>query len=657
MTKEPSRTSSCRACHGVQRTTKNLRLTSEVLRQEGLCRETFTAGALTCQALQEEWKEWTSMSLRRLKGEKKFRFACAIKGSKTLFDEPCRPCDRDLSIRVKKEWAHRALDCPQVTSPEVLSDIKSRARWYMGTRWWKERRSGVAYVPDQKGCYELERKCGGTLSVPRHWEDGIVVQPSCSGPIENPDGDFIIRENKDAGACRLGTAKKKGKMRVVTMQTARAKRILRPVHESAYDHLCRQPWVVRGEVNSDQMASIAEDHKEGELFTSGDFEASTDNLNKDAVLAVVEVLCEALPERRARVLRDTFEHTWVDWEGERREVVRGSMMGNLLSFVVLCLLNKICLDRARQRSENCGPLYRRALVNGDDLFFSGSEKCYEAWLEETNRVGFVINRSKTMRSARWGDLNSTTYDFRAGRFVRRLCFGFLGTDSWKEPEGSVVGPLFDLVGQLKFSTSAWLLNTYQVQCIFTRVNPPLSLIPRRWWQFLVKKRWFRNTFSIQERDCEVTGSERKLPLILGPPLKESSGPVEAKLARLERYVTRKAVSMWRGHLCAPVEKKIRKVPLPKRNAYPNIRLSRGSPIWRRLWCEPVLRLLEARSPELFDYSNSDWISDQPNLTTFVPLKRSAIRPSAYNFGPNHLLLPDCVPVVLDDGTTVLRVQG
>nr|WAK77890.1 MAG: hypothetical protein [Botourmiaviridae sp.] len=649
-----SLTSSCRACHGVQRTTKNLRLTSQVLRQEGLCKEIFVAGALQCQALQEEWKEWTSIALKRLKGEKRFRLACAIKGSKTLFDEPCRPCDKVTSARAKRDWARRALDSPQVTSPEILSDIKSRARWYMGTRWWKEKKKGVAYVPDQKGCFELNRGSGGTLSVPRHWESPIIVDED---GMPDPFGDHAIIETKDIAACRLGTAKKKGKTRVVTMQAARAKRLLRPVHESAYNHLCRQPWMVRGEVTSEQMESVAGDLLDGELFTSGDFEASTDNLNKDAVLAVVEVLCEALPERRAAVLKETFEHTWVEWEGRRREVVRGSMMGNLLSFVVLCLLNKICLDRARQHVEDCGPLYRRALVNGDDLFFAGTEQTYAAWLEETSKIGFVINVAKTMRSARWGDLNSTTYDFKSGRFVRRLCFGFLGTDSWKEPEGTVVGSLFDLVGQLKFSTSAWLLNTYQVQCIFSRVSPPLSLFPRRWWQFLVKKRWFRNILSLPEREVQAFGTERKLPLVLGPPLKDSTPELEARLAKLARVVTRVAVGSWRGKLCFPVKKKIGKCPPPKRGAYPNIRLSRGAPVWRRLWSEPVLNFIEHSNPELFDYSNPNWISDQPHLTTHLPLKRSAIRPCAYSFGPPYLLLPDCVPYVSDEGSTVLRVQG
>lgn len=254
-------------------------------------------------------------------------------------------------------------------------------------------------------------------------------------------------------------------------------------------------------------------------------------------------------------------------------------------------------------------------------------------------------------------MNSTTYDFKSGRFVRRLCFGFLGTDSWKEPEGSLVGSLFDLVRHLRFSTAAWLLNTYQVQCIFSRTRPPLSIIPRRWWQFLVKKRWFRNVFSLPEEIVEETGSERKLPLVLGPPLAESSDMLEAKIKKMARKVTRWAVNEWRGHLCAPVRKQVRKRPPPKRNACLNVRLSRGVPQWKRLWCEPVLELLKKTCPHVFEWGSPTWVIDQPDLTTVVPLKRSVMRPCAYPFGPPTSLLHDALPIVNDLGERVLIVQG
>jgi hypothetical protein len=591
--------------------------------------------------------------LLKVKGEKKFRLSGAFKGTKTLFDEPCFACDVDNAQSAKAEWARRALDQPQVTDEVVLKDIKSRVRYYMGTKWWREERcDDGGYVPDQQGCAELPRGFGGTLSVRRrgepikpHWRDLIPngelgKEPPVEGPVAK---------------CRVGTAKTKGKLRVVTMQGARAKRLLRPVHQAAYNHICKKPWVVCGDVTAEHMSRISDDRKEGEAYNSGDFEASTDNLNKDAVFAVVEVLAEALPERRKKVLLKTFDRTWVEWGGKKRYVVRGSMMGNLLSFVVLCLLNKVCLDRARQEVESCGPEYRAALVNGDDLLFAGGVETYEAWLRATASIGFVVNRSKTMVSHRYGDLNSTTYDFGRRRFVPKLNFGFLGTEMWKEPEGTVADSLFLLVKQVRFSTAAWLLNTRPVQSIFCRCPPALTLFPRRWWQFLVKKRWFRSCMSLPEVDVRASGCDRKLPFVLGPPLCESSPAFEKEIARFERTVSRSYVREWRGVLCVPSTKRVEARSLPTRKSGPsNIRLSRGAPFWQRLWFKPLLTYLEDFFPEKLSYDRRVWVDDQPGLKVHIPLVRSRIRPLC--FSPSFLLLPDAVPVVRDDGVVYL-VQG
>lgn len=623
-----------RACYQVvQRTVKSLRLATEVLRREGLVSETFLAGAQSCESLREVWSEWTSKMLLKVGGRKRMRLASALKGTKTLFDEPCRPCDKKNASQAKKDWAARALDSPQVTRPEVLKDIQSRARWYMGTRWWKEERvKERAYVPDQQGCAEVERGCGGTLSCLRSWDE------------KKDDKTWRTHDcprEGDTTRCRLGTAKKKGKVRVVTMQAARAKRILRPVHEAAYDHLCRtQTWIVRGDVTADHFKEVHNDCRPGEKINSGDFEASTDRLNKDAVCAVVEVLGEALPERRRKVLLSTFEDTWIEWEGDKRKIVRGSMMGNLLSFVVLCLLNKICLDRARQRVEGCGPIWRKSKVNGDDLIFAGSDEVFDAWVQETKEVGFKLNLKKTMRSCRYGDLNSTTFDFVTGRFLPRLNFGFLGTNLWKEPDGTVADCLFTLVKQLKFSTAAWLLNVRAVQSIFSRRAPTLSQIPRRWWQFLVKKRWFRMCMSMGENEalCESEGSERKLPFTLGPPLVESSPSLEKEIARLERKVTRYHVAEWRGVLAFPPRKFVPNRTYPTRSREKNVRLERGEPVWSRLWMSPVLSFLQRNCPWLFlGELRATWVDDQPGLQVSIPIVRKPIRPLL--FAPPFCLLP------------------
>jgi len=612
------------SCPAAQRIVNYLRFTTEVLRREGLCMEPFLTDApdVTCETLQSMWKEWTTRAVKKVAGAKRFRLASAIKGTKTLFDEPCPPCDRRASQKAKESWAARALESPQLTRGAVLEDIRSRVRWYMGTRWWNEdkERKGRAKVPDQKGCAELERGCGGTLSVPRHWEEPIVL----------PTGDKIIEEY-DPTRCRIGTAKKKSKTRVVTMQAARAKRLLQPVHARAYDHLCRQPWIVRGEVSGSLFDEVAADREDGELYRSGDFEASTDNLNKDAVEAVVSVLAEALPRRRADVLMKTFKSSWVTWKGKRREIVRGSMMGNSLSFVVLCLLNKICLDRARQRVENCGPLHRKSLVNGDDLFFCGSDEVFDAWLQETKEVGFVINLKKTMVSSRWGDLNSSTYDFKSKRLVPKLNFGWVATDDWKEPEGTVSDNAFELANRLSFPTAMYVLTHRIFINTLTRCPPPLTLIPSRWWNVLVRKRFFRAVFALPRLEPEADGAERKLPMVLGPPLVNSTDAIEKRIAFEERRVTRAFVRRWRGTMCVPVKVRNVKRCIPPKGTYANVRLERGEIEVRRLWFEPILRVIEHYFPDLLDTCDSEWVSEQPGLSYHRALKTSFVRNPG--FGP------------------------
>jgi len=596
------------SCSTAQRTAKNLKFASEVLRREGLCKEIFVAnGQLSCELLKVRWKEWTS-SQSGGNSSRRFKYASAIKGTKTLFDEPCYGCDRKEGDKVQESWAARALESPQETDAQILEDVKSRTRWYMGTRWWNEDRQmkGRARVPDQQGCAELERGFGGTMSVPRWYEK----------PVQVPTRDDTVRyvkEDYSVTKCRLGVAKQKGKMRVVTMQASRAKRILQPVHKAAYRHLSRQPWLVVGDVTKENMESVKADIRPGEKFRSGDFEASTDNLNKDAVVAVVEVLGESLPERRRKVLLDTFKNSWVEWKKEKKLIVRGSMMGNSLSFVVLCLLNKICLDRARQQVENCGPNYRRSLVNGDDLFFAGSDKVFEAWLKETSRVGFVINRAKTMSSERYGDLNSSTYDFSRGRFVAKLCFGWLATNDWKEPNGTVADNAFSLANCISFPTAAWLLTHPVVQQVFRRVFPPISLIPRRWWSFLIRKRWFRVSMQLPDRQPDTVGTNRSLPMVYGYPLIDSNPTIERSIKRISRRYIREFVTGWRGVIVRPEEIKVRKTKRQKTNENFSLRISRGEKVWKRLWLEPVYEIISEQCPWLLDTSKNTWISDQPDI--------------------------------------------
>jgi len=512
-------------------------------------------------------------------------------------------------------------------------DIKSRTRYYMGRSWWKRWKEKENLVPDQQGCFELKRGDGGTLSVPR-WDEPAMPVAQCSGRPR------LVKEVTDNGACRIGTAKTKGKMRVVTMQSARVKRLLRPVHDAAYSHLSLQPWLVRGTVTSEHFSSLVQDMLPGESLISGDYEASTDNLHADAVYAVIDVLAESLPDDLAQVLRESFSSVYVeDSSGGRSRVVRGSMMGNLLSFVVLCLLNKIMLDRARQIVEGCGPTYRRALINGDDACFPGGPGLYKEWLVQVSLVGFVINVDKSMVSRDYGELNSTFYSVNRGSLEPRYSFGFLASDSWKLPEGTLIPALFEVVDLLKFSTAAWFLNLLPVRRLISRVHPEANSFSRRWWGFLVKKRWFRTIWqgSSHEGLTVSSGVERKLPMVLGPPVTEEADEADIKAA--EKIITRDYVDGWRGKTCEPIKKKVLHAP-QKVKSFFNVRLERGERVWKRLWLQPVLEMVELRFPHWLCHTPADWIIDQPGLTVVRPV-RVSLRSRLFR----PFLPDDIVPVI------------
>jgi hypothetical protein len=670
-------------CSSAQRTAKNLRFVSQALRRESLVSQDFIATEpVSCESLQKDWKEWTDLWSSKNSREDRFVFVNAIKGCKTLFDEPCRRvgnknCDFRARLKAEELWCAKALDRgsgrpgkPGRTEPAVLDDIRRRTRRIIGRRWFRERR-GV-YVPDQQGCYEMERGCGGTLSVPKDASlaeerriqeiyDRLGIDPEARGGLNLAFecGQAIPEESAEATRCRLGAAKQKGKVRIVTMQTAIMKDVLRPVHESAYLRLSQKPWLVRGDVTKDHFESLRRTLHRGHDFISGDYEASTDNLHKDAVLAVVETLAQDLPPRESELFVRSFRDCAVSVEEngvtQHHPVVRGSMMGNLGSFVVLCILNRICFERALQLS-GYSPDHA-SLINGDDILYTGESGLYHSWLHSTSEVGFVINVKKTMRSRKYGDLNSQTYNYGRSRMVKKLCFGFLASDSWKEPVGTLARPLFDLCKQLNFATAAWLLTAFPVRQLLVRVPIPLSSIPRRWWAFLVKKNWFRGLIDRSDEPRVVkTGYPRALPFVLGPPI-HSTPYLECRIRDLGDKFISSSVNEWSGVPVPPEKQTIPHRKFPKLRS--RFRLGRQCHAWKRLWLKPVLELVTEQCPDILVSGCPDWVDEQPGLQVHYRVTRSPLRrpfsfapPSSYS-AQGSVYQSEVVPTLSIQGTVLV----
>jgi len=519
-------------------------------------------------------------------------FRLAVKGTKRIFDEPCRDCDRIAAKKAKDAWRNKMSVGMEPIDPDLRENLKRHARILMGNRWWSDWGGNKGCrLPDQNGCLELERKLGGTLSLPGTdggllWRDGESL-----GPVEFGKPNEV----------RLGVAKTKGKFRVVTMQSGRTKNLLKPVHEAAYDWISRFGWCCRGELTADALAPVVSDLREGESYVSGDYESATDNLNPDAVMAIVEVLAEGLPDGLAKELVGSFEGVSYRWGGKLVPIRRGSMMGNCVSFVVLCLLNKIChelLVGDEVESRN-----RRVRINGDDIVFCGSPTMYEGWRKITRMVGFVVNEEKTGFSREYLELNSQVWSVKRARFERKLNFGWLRDCLEADPDG---GSVFGVCSQVSFKSAVRLLTLPLVRAKLENRELPVSVVPRRWWNLLVKRWWFRRLILRDRPDVKTEGVERGLRLVEGPPLVESWGELaslEGSVEAVERRAVEELVESCAGVACSPAVRRLARFRFcaPKDSRGKGLVLSRGPVRVTRMWLSTILEEVETRWPWLLDW--------------------------------------------------------
>jgi len=611
------------------------------------------------------------------------RIVLAEKGTKTLFDRPCA-CDDHRSAREKSAW----LDRMSVPTSPISDDTKEWVRRLtvelVGRSWWTSRAGAVTSndgqkeseyprIPDQRGCLEQKAGLGGTLSVARTDEQIAEIESRGATP-----GNKARDTWKQV---RVGVGKTKGKHRVVTMQSANSKRVLRPVHERLYDHLTSFGWCVRGDVTADDLDAVVKDRNEGagEYLISGDYSAATDNLFQDAVYTVVQVLAEALPEGSEEriALLGSFRPNEVVGQrgGHIGWIRRGSMMGNLVSFPVLCILNRICHARACDLYGY--PRSRRVRINGDDCAFSGSRGFFEVWKGVTGELGFVVNEEKTGFSTRYLELNSEIYDSHFGSFVRKLTFGWLATDSERAP----IHALFETCSRLSFATAVFVLTSNHGRAVMERGFWGVGEIPARWWSFLTKRKWFRRLASrdppascpeesasggrrewipegkslesclqgqsqagdgtwdgVLKRQLGVPNldsRERKLPFVPGKPLAIADRRLEYLIRVLDARAMKEWLHQHEGVAVKPPAKRCGYSGPPKPS---DRRLETGrivrKPVCYRLWLEPTLRavqdvLIPMRVCRFADPA-AEWIDDQPGL---VMGRTLAIEHSVTSFPP------------------------
>lgn len=581
-------------------------------------------GKVDCRCIRAWWKEWTSQLFltQEVNSRRGRRLAMMVKSVNRVFDVPCRPCDKILEEEAKRDWV---TSVGQPTPPDCvptifeLTELRLRVRHLIrgwGRRLEKARTSVEEpvlgdYVPGVQGCAEMSMGRGGTLSVPA-------------------EGPFC-----DRNAVRLGCAKTKGKFRVVTMQSAEVKRVLTPLHNALYGHISSKSWCVRGDVLKEDFEEILRDRKENDSLISGDYTAATNKIYNEAVKVIVDEISRTseLTEMERKVFVESFTDMWWFNNEGTGPMLRGSPMGSLVNFPILCLLNKASFEIAVDHVE--GPHHgkvKKVKINGDDIMYAGSVALYQEWRRVTGTYGLVVNESKTEISRRWLDLNSQSFDGKSHKMVAKATLGFL---RWgrREPgallRAIIVGMKGFALGHIKE-----VITLLRHEVALRGVLEDLAEVGPYWRSFLIKKRWFRDALQVGKCPEIKTGVNRSLEMCPGPPPKERYYKVVTRLASLAQSNN---VKEWIGRPVKPYSVKLDRMAFrQKKDVLPDRRFVWKGFQWSFLWPKDIFELFSERYPSVLDSRNVKWRSDHPFLTR-KPLGQMLKKRNLYP--PPSVLLP------------------
>lgn len=321
----------------------------------------------------------------------------SIKTAQKLETEPCTFCASEKDEILRKYKEERFLAMPPVDEKHI--DRFKLVLAVVLRRGWNRMES--PYIPNGHASLFHTRGGGGT------WN----------------------REPFSA-LCRPELVYSSGKPRVITMYSSYNSSVLSPLHDSLYTSMRRGGWLLVGSPTNEKVQNLNGDGP----FVSVDYRSATDMIRAEYVRAAIQVLIDksvGLTDEEAACLSVLGELRFVDSDfcpdftkpgqlgGQGGQAaVRGQPMGSLMSFPLLCLINKACVDLALVDLLEAGKISmkkfteHRCLINGDDLLyreFDDSLGIRDGVLRHGHAVGLVLNHEKTLVSPTVAEINSTVF--------------------------------------------------------------------------------------------------------------------------------------------------------------------------------------------------------------------------------------------------------
>lgn len=299
-----------------------------------------------------------------------------------------------------EEHYGRVCDRPTEVSPAYLRHVRWVVRRNLGYAWDRGRydRHVSSFVPPLSSCLEASRSKGGARSKWTGRRDEFFRGAFGISPLDIQGDSFPVR---------FMNVETSGKSRSVTVAPS-GQCLLGPLHRCLYDAVSGRNWLLRGAAKPAKFKDFG--RKRGEVFVSGDYESATDNLPLSVAEAILREAKELSVEVPAGVWEIAFRSLRAQVfypDGSSAAVVRGQLMGNLLSFPLLCLQNYAAFTYLVP--DPSVPV----LINGDDIVFRATPEVAQRWMDGVSRLGLKLCAGKTLVSKSVYSLNSAFFRARA----------------------------------------------------------------------------------------------------------------------------------------------------------------------------------------------------------------------------------------------------
>lgn len=142
----------------------------------------------------------------------------------------------------------------------------------------------------------------------------------------------------------------------------------------------------------------------GDVWISGDYTAATDSFSIEGSKALLEGILESIDHEPTKrwAMKEISPHLLVYPKNSGLEPVlqkSGQLMGSLLSFPLLCLLNDCT-------AEFSGISPDKYLINGDDILMRAAPETYPVWKGQVENFGLDLSPGKNYIHPSFGTVNS-----------------------------------------------------------------------------------------------------------------------------------------------------------------------------------------------------------------------------------------------------------